>query len=161
MLFGILSRIISVTTFPSQIKRMRRSLLTSIVTPIGMCCHSGSRAIISNSTMLSSRKPQRRPSDRTICAHPWEIPVQSLDFNAKKTQRESPMAVITKMRESHNNPQLEGEWSLTRFCRRIHCPSTRPCGQRRARSGRLRSHGHRAPSLPSVSWPLQIGQTIR
>ena len=28
--------------------------------------------------------------------------------------------------------------------------STRPCGQRRARSGRLRGHGHRAPSLDSV-----------
>ena len=41
MLFGILSQIISFTTFPSTIKRTRRSSLTSIDTPSGMCCHSG------------------------------------------------------------------------------------------------------------------------
>ena len=54
MLLGVLSRFISVTTFPSQINWMRCSLLRSIVTAIAMCCHSGSPAIISNSTMLSS-----------------------------------------------------------------------------------------------------------
>ena len=54
MLLGVLSRFISVTTFPSQMNLMRCSLLTSIVTAIAMSCHSGSRAIISKSTMLSS-----------------------------------------------------------------------------------------------------------
>ena len=54
MLLGVLSRFISDTTFPSQMNRMRCSLLSLIVTAIAICCHSGSRAIISNSTMLSS-----------------------------------------------------------------------------------------------------------
>ena len=34
-------------------------------------------------------------------------------------------------------------------------PSLWPCGQRRARSGRLGSHGHRAPSPPSVRIPSE------
>ena len=54
MLLEVLSRFISVTTFPSQMNRMKCSLLRSIVTAIAICCHSWSRAIISNSTMLSS-----------------------------------------------------------------------------------------------------------
>ena len=54
MLLGVLSRFISLTTFPFQMNWMRCSLHRSIVTAIAMCCHSGSRAIISNSTMLFS-----------------------------------------------------------------------------------------------------------
>ena len=54
MLLGVLPRFISVTTFTSQMNRMRCSLHRLIDTAIAMCCHSGSRAIISNSTMLSS-----------------------------------------------------------------------------------------------------------
>ena len=54
MLLGVLLRFLSVTTFPSQMNRMKCSLLRSFVTAIAICCHSWSRAIISNSTMLSS-----------------------------------------------------------------------------------------------------------
>ena len=69
---------------------------------------------------LYSRIPQRRTSNRTICAHPCKIPVPSLHFSAEKTQQESPKAVILKMRECHNDPQLDGEWSLNRLKRRNH-----------------------------------------
>ena len=41
MLLGVLSRFISVTTFPFQMNRMRCSLLRSIVTALAMCRHSG------------------------------------------------------------------------------------------------------------------------
>ena len=90
LLLGVFPRFISVTTFTSQMN----------LTAIAMCCHSGSRAIISNSTMLSSRQ-----SDRTIRAHPWEILVPSLHSSPEKTQQESPKVMVLKMRECHNNPK--------------------------------------------------------
>ena len=96
---------------------------------------------------LHSRIPQRRQSDRTIRAHPWEILVPSLHSSAEKTQQESPKDMILKMRECHNNPTVNGVW--TDSVDITMAPTTRPCGQRRARSGRLRSHGHRASCLRS------------
>ena len=46
---------------------------------------------------------------------------------------------------------VSGESTSSAVFRHLYqLPRLRPCGQRRARSGRLGSHGHRAPSLPSV-----------
>ena len=74
----------------------------------------------------------------------------SVHSSAEKTQPESPKDMILKMRECHNNPTVNGVW--TDSVDITMAPTTQPCGQRRARSGRLRSHGHRALSLPSVKW---------
>ena len=46
---------------------------------------------------------------------------------------------------------VSGESTSSAVFRHLyHLPRLRPCAQRRARSGRLGSHGHRAPSLPLV-----------
>ena len=46
---------------------------------------------------------------------------------------------------------VSGESTSSAMFRHLHqLPRIWPCGQRRARSGRLGSHGHRAPFLPSV-----------
>ena len=138
-------RFISITTFPSQMNRMRCSLLRSIVTAIAMYSHSGSRAIITNPTMLSSLF-----SDTTN--------VRVTGQYVHTCGRYSCQAHIPARIRPNKNRQRSATMTHNSMVNGVPtdsvdvtmAPTTRPFRQRRARSGRLRSHGHRAPSPPSV-----------
>ena len=127
-------RFISITTFPSQMNRMRCSLLRSIVTAIAMYSHSGSRAIITNPTMLSSLFSDTtnvRVTGQYVHIR-GRYPCQAyIPSSADKTQQESPKV-------GHNDPQLDSEWSLNRLCRRNHG-----------------SHNPTVRAAESTVWPAQ------
>ena len=154
MLLGVLSRFISVTTFPSQMNRMRCSLHRCNVLPLWVLRDH----FKFHDVVLSILGYHRDVRVKRQYVHiRGRYPCQAYIPARRRPNKNRQKVVILKMRECHNDQQLYGEWSLSKLRRRNH-GSYNPT-VRAAESPVWPGSEATATVLPPClrsPWPLQI-----